>query len=141
MMDGPLWADLSARPRSASRLLSAADLPTDPGVYAWFHEDTPVYVGVAAGAGGLRQRVGKHLQIGNDLSRSSLRRNVSEFLSVASTARTRIRPTVMTADQVAPINKWISECEVSWISCESPAAARGLEAQLKFEWKPLLTKR
>lgn len=141
MMDGPLWAELGARPRKAARSLAGADLPSAPGAYAWFRERTPVYVGVAAGEGGIRERVGKHLQLGNDLSRSSLRRNVCEHLGLASTARTRTRPTVMRAEEVALVNNWISECEVTWISCESSAAARGLEAQLKLEWKPLPTKR
>lgn len=141
-MNGPLWSAMNVRPRRAAHGLSGSDVPTAHGVYAWYRDDSPIYVGVAAGLEGVRGRVWKdHLSIGIDLSRSSFRRNVCELLGIAATARTSIRPSVMTVDQVTPVNDWIRSCEISWITCASAAAAADLESRMKHEWKPILTKR
>ena len=99
-------------------------------------------MGKAAVADGVRGRVWKnHLQTGNDLSRSSFRRNVCEPLGIAPTSRTTIRPTVMTTDVVAQVNEWIRGCDVAWQVCASKTEAEDLEERLKREWKPPLTKR
>jgi len=142
IMSGPLWSQMNARPRKRARDISGSDVPTAPGVYAWYRAGVPVYVGRAIGQEGLRGRVWKdHLQTGDDLSRSSFRRNVCEHLGVAPTSRTRLRPTVMTAADVVPVNEWISGCEVAWITCASDDEARALEDDIKMECRPLLTKR
>lgn len=100
-MAGNLWNTMNDRPRRSARSLSGSDVPTSPGVYAWYRDGTPIYVGRAIGRDGLRGRVWKnHLQTGNDLSRSSFRRNVCEHLGIAPTSKTTIRPTVMTV----PVN-------------------------------------
>lgn len=142
MNAGPHWTTMQARTRRAARGLTGQDVPTGPGVYAWYRDGAPVYVGKATGADGVRGRVWKnHLQTGNDLSRSSFRRNVCEHLGIAPTSRTTIRPTVMTTDEVARFNDWIRGCEVAWQVCASKAEAAHLEDRLKREWKPPLTKR
>jgi len=142
MTSGPLWQEMNGQPRSAADQLARADLPTSPGVYAWYREGKPVYSGRAIGAGGLRDRVWtNHLRTGNDLSRSSFRRNVCAHLGIAPTARTTIRPTVMTAVEVAPVNRWVRGCEVAWIVCETSSEAERLEKALHLEWMPPLSRR
>jgi hypothetical protein len=128
--------------RRAARDLSRREVPTSPGVYAWYRDGEAVYAGRAVGADGLRERVwSTHLKRGTDLSRSSFRRNVCELLGVAPTATTRIRPSVMTVEDVEPVNRWIRECAVTWIECTSVADATRLEKELLAEWMPPLSRR
>lgn len=142
MPAGRLWMTMNSQPRRSASTLSKDRVPATPGVYAWYRDGEAIYVGRAVGAGGLRGRVWKeHLDTGNDLSRSSFRRNVCEHLGIAATSRTRLRPTVMETREVAQVNEWIRQCEVAWISCSSDGDAIELEDRMKHEWKPLLTKR
>lgn len=130
------------QPRHAGGQLSRRDLPTGPGVYAWYRDGKPIYSGRAIGKGGLRERIwGNHLKTGPDLSRSSFRRNVCEHLGIAPTSKTTIRPTVMTAADVEPLNRWMSGREVAWIECDSPGEAETLERMLHAEWMPPLSRR
>lgn len=79
-------------------------IPDRPGVYAWFRSAEPIYAGKASGGGGLRERIGKHLGMGPDLSRSSLRRNVAEHVLFVPTSVSRKRPSVMSSELVSRIN-------------------------------------
>lgn len=116
-------------------------VPDMPGVYAWFKSSEPIYAGKASGSGGLRERVGKHLGIGTDLSRSSLRRNVAEHVLGVPTSVSRQRPSVMTSDQVSQINEWIRELEVTWLVFPTPGEAVAFEREVLREWMPPLGKR
>ncbi|HVE46426.1 MAG TPA: hypothetical protein VNA57_06730 [Acidimicrobiales bacterium] len=117
-------------------------VPTQPGVYAFYRDGEPVYVGRAIASGGLQRRMKtQHLKTGNDLSWSAFRRNVAEHLGIAPSTVTKQRPPQLTEEQVAPVNDWIGGCEVRWISCATEAEATQLEIDLKNEWKPPLTKR
>ncbi len=142
MPGGELWELIDARPRSRAADLSKADIPPAFGVYAWYREGVPVYSGRALGADGLRARIWKnHLGTHHDLSRSSFRRNVCEHLGIAATDRTRLRPTVMTPEEIAPVNAWIRECEVAWIEFATDNEAKEFEKSLHAEWLPPLSKR
>ena len=133
---------MHGRPRRAATGLVRHDVPTSPGVYAWYRNGEPVYSGRAIGADGLRDRVwSNHLKTGNDLTRSSFRRNVCAYLGIAPTTKTTIRPTVLTANDVEPVNRWIRECEVAWIECASASEAEELERSLHHEWTPPLSRR
>ena len=133
---------MSAQPRHAATSLKGKDVPTRPGVYAWYRDGEPIYSGRALGTEGLHGRVWKnHLKTNADLSRSSFRRNVCEDLGIAPTSKTRVRPTLMTAAEVEPVNRWIRECEVAWIECDSSADAESLERELHAEWLPPLSRR
>jgi hypothetical protein len=44
---GPLWAEMDQRRRTSASTLTSADLPCEPGVYAWYLDDRAVYVGTA----------------------------------------------------------------------------------------------
>jgi hypothetical protein len=142
MVQGNLWQRMNGQPRRAAALLTGKDVPTRPGVYAWYRQGEPVYSGRAVGGDGLHGRIWKnHLKTGNDLSRSSFRRNVCEHLGIAPTSKTTVRPTVMTAADIEPVNQWIRECEVGWIECQSPSEAEALEKALHAEWMPPLSRR
>lgn len=133
---------MNIQPRHAAGQLSRRDVPTAPGVYAWYRDGKPIYSGRAIGKRGLQERIwGNHLKTGHDLSRSSFRRNVCEHLGIAPTSKTTIRPTVMTAADVEPLNRWIGGCEVAWIECDSPSEAETLERRLHAEWMPPLSRR
>jgi hypothetical protein len=117
------------------------------GIYVWFRDGSPVYSGRAVGADGIRGRVWKnHLARGPDLSRSSFRRNVCEFLGIADTGVTTLRPTRLTPEDVAPVNDWIRQCEVAWREFvvdsrdENVEAVKAFERRLHQEWLPPLSK-
>ena len=133
---------MNTEPRRQAANLSRRDVPTTPGAYAWYRDGEAVYAGRAIGADGLRERVwSTHLKRGRDLSRSSFRRNVCDLLGIAPTTTTRIRPSVMTPEEVEPVNVWIRECSVAWIECGSVTEARRLEKALLEEWMPPLSRR
>lgn len=116
--------------------------PTSPGVYAWYRDGEPIYSGRAIGKTGLQGRIwGNHLKVGNDLSRSSFRRNVCDYLGIASTSTTALRPTRMTAEDIAPVNAWIRECSIAWIDFAFDAGAANFERTLHADWMPPLSKR
>lgn len=135
------WDRINLQPRRNPGLLGRSSLPARPGVYAWYRDDKPVYVGVAVGQGGLRSRLWTHLAADTDLSRSAFRRNVLEHLEIATVAIAGQRPSVLTAEQVAPVNRWIRECEVAWLECVSGTSAKALERTLLTEARPLLNRR
>lgn len=131
-----------ALPRRQARSLTRADVPPRPGVYVWFREGEPIYSGVAAGSKGLSGRVWRyHLDTGVDLSRSSFRRNICEHIGVAPVARSKTRPSVMTAAEVAQVNAWVAGCEVAWLEFETPADAKKFEKELHREWLAPLSRR
>src|SRR4051812_10076636 len=101
---GPVWTRTLELPRVLARDIDVTSIPVSPGVYAWFSAAEPVYAGKASGRGGLRDRLSKHLGVGLDLSRSSLRRNVAEHLLGVPTSVSRKRPSIMRPDQVSMIN-------------------------------------
>ena len=68
-----------------------------------------------------------HLKTGNDLSRSSFRRNVCEHLGLAPTSKTTIRPTLMTAADVEPVNQWIQSARWPGSSVRLPPRQRRLK--------------
>src|SRR5437879_2973325 len=116
---GPLWASMNARPRASASTLQRAAIPNKPGVYAWYRDGEPVYVGRAIGQDGLRRRLWTdHLGTTADISRSSFRRAVSVVVGVAPN-RKKVRPSPYTAEGVQPIREWIVGCEVAWLACAS----------------------
>lgn len=128
-------------PRITAADVKVRSIPKASGVYAWFKAGEPVYAGKASGVGGLRDRVGKHLEDGLDLSRSSLRRNVAEYLLQVPTSVSRQRPSVITQEQASKVNDWIRGLQVAWLECTTPEEAVTFERELLREWMPPLSKR
>lgn len=138
-VQGSLWEAMNARPRSAVAVLTEEAIPSGPGVYAWYRDSTPVYVGKA---GSLRSRLwGNHLRRGQSMTNSAFRRNVAEELGIATANSIKDRTYVPSAEDVRHVNEWVRGCEVAWIECESHDGAVQLEKDLKREWVPPLTKR
>jgi hypothetical protein len=46
-----------------------------------------------------------------------------------------------TPEDARRIVEWIDGCEVAWIACPTPRAAKDLERDMKAEYKPPLTRR
>lgn len=138
---GPAWTRMLQLPRVLVTEVEVRTVPNTPGVYALFRSSEPIYAGKASGAGGLRERIGKHLGVGPDLSRSSLRRNVAEHVLGVPTSVSRQRPSVMSSEQVSEINEWIRVLEVTWLEFPAPAEAVAFERELLGEWMPRLSKR
>ncbi len=114
-------------------------MPEGPGVYAWYRGGDRMYVGKADS---LRDRVwGNHLGRGRGLASSAFRRNVAEHLGVGSAAAIKAGDVVLSEKQLDQVRQWIMGCEVAWLTCSTADEAVSLEASLKLEFKPPLTKR
>ncbi len=137
---GENWSRALAVPRFESRLLSSASIPTSRGIYIWFHEGKPVYIGEAKGKRGLRQRLGAHRATTTDLSRSTLRASVAVAQLGVTRQVARQRPSAMTVSQVSVVNDWLGGCEIGWIECASASEAHALETALRAEWLPPLNR-
>lgn len=138
-VDQRCWQDVDTVHRASAAKLKATDIPDAPGVYAWFRNQSRMYVGTAAS---LRTRIFKnHLGKGNSLKGSALRRNVAEHLGFASAAALKTGEAKLTAEQLAEVRIWLKCCDVAWLTCGSAGLALGLETRLKSEFMPPLTKR
>lgn len=137
--DASLWDVMNERYRRPVSSLSEAAIPSGPGVYALYYDGKPVYVGKAAA---LRSRVWRnHLRQGVSMTNSALRRNVANFLDIASAADIKARRYQPTAVDAKRVSEWIQSAELAWIECDSEADALALEAAMKAEWMPPLTVR
>lgn len=130
---GEPWQRVLSRPRRLASGVARGDIPSQPGVYAWFRDGQCVYVGKASD---LRFRLSTHLGTSLDLSRSTLRSWVAVRELGLSRAHTRQRPTVMTAEQVAVVNAWMRGCDLAWESTATREGAAALEAELLAAWRP-----
>ncbi len=132
------WAEMDRQSRIAMSALTASAIPLGPGVYALYEHGNRVYVGKAAS---LRQRIwNNHARKGASMTNSALRRNVAQHIGIGAAADIkagRYKPTASDADRVGV---WLSVCEVAWLVCDSEDEALALEAILKSEHKPLLTR-
>lgn len=139
MGHGLIWDRLDAEPRLRAKDLQAIDFPRSPGVYAWYRRGKAVYVGKADE---LRGRAwGNHMGQSSTMGSSAFRRNVAEHLGFGCAADIKAKRIRLTPDQLAKVRAWIVSCSVAWIERRTVAAARQLEAALKAEWIPPLTKR
>jgi hypothetical protein len=130
---------MNAEPRRAFGDLTKREIPEDPGVYALYRDDAPQYVGKAKS---LQGRLWKnHCRRGVSMTNSALRRNVAELLGIASADDIKTGRYRTTEANAESVSAWLSSCEVTWITCDSEAAAIELEKAMKREWRPPLTKR
>lgn len=133
---GADWARVRSEMLWAADAVELSDIPTGPGVYVWFRDDEPIYVGEARGKRGLRGRLRAHLAIGQDLSRSTFRASVAVRQLGVDRATARLRPSVLSPAQVAIVNEWIAECDLAWVECASQEEAHNLEIRLRWAWLP-----
>ncbi len=132
------WEVIRERPRTDVAGLRGRDVPAVPGVYVWWRDGEPVYVGEAKTS--LRQRLSAHLATGPDLTRSTLRRSVALARLGIPRAVSGRRPSVIAQADADTVSAWLRGCELAWVECESAAAAHALEAALRSEWLPPLNR-
>lgn len=137
---GPAWSAVSTEPRHDVAELTLAQVPSAPGVYVWWRDNEPIYVGEAKGTRGLRGRIRAHLGTGVDLSRSTLRASVAVEILGVSRATARSRPPLLTSEDTASVNAWLRGCKLSWVMTASASAAHDLESSLRAEWLPRLNR-
>lgn len=126
-------------PRFEVGSLTEAGISPSPGVYALYRDGSAVYVGKAKSLGSRLWT--QHFRRGKSMTNSALRRNVAQFLGIASSADIRGGRYRPTAEDALRVSEWISGAQIAWIECESEEAAIGFEDALKAEWMPPLTKR
>lgn len=130
---------MNARPRKLADTLEPDDLPTGPGVYAWYEAGAPIYVGKGES---VQERVWRrHMRKGLSMKASSFRRNLAEDHGVGSAADIKIGACRLTRAQVDRVNDRIRQCEVAWITRDTHEEAVELERLMKQEWLPPFTKR
>lgn len=127
------WGQILSAPRRSAETIPLSSIPAAPGVYAWFKDDDCVYVGKASD---LRSRLRTHLATSLDLSRSTLRSWVAVRELGLPREFTRQRPSVMRAEQVAVVNRWLRSCDVGWVVTQTKDQAVSLESQLLASWRP-----
>lgn len=127
------WESVRSQRRNLAGSLNRAQIPTGPGVYAWFRDGECVYLGKASS---LRPRLATHLATSLDLSRSTLRSWVAVRELGLERAYTRQRPSAMTPEQVGVVTAWIHHCELTWVETESASSAAALESALLAQWRP-----
>lgn len=137
------WNDMDQQPRLQGAEITRADLPESPGVYAWYRNGKPIYVGKATGRQGLRQRVwNNHLRQGRGaISGSAFRRNVAEHLGYGRASAIKADPVSLSDDAIEAVNAWVRGCELAFMQTDDGEAALEMERDLKAEHKPPLTKR
>ena len=135
---GKIWEETLLKVEARKLPIPSREFPAEPGVYIWFREGQPVYVGKALGANGLRGRLRSHFDQGTDFSRSTFRASVAAAQLGIPRSVVRQRPSVMTPAQTAVANEWLAGCEVGWLVCASAREAHNLEDALRAEWLPAL---
>jgi hypothetical protein len=129
---------MGRRKRRSVPTLRKDDIPLSPGVYAVYRGDERMYVGKAKR---LRDRVwGNHLGRGLSMRDSALRRNVAECLRIAKADDTKKAIHRITEKEERRVRDWLDGCDIAWRECADHAAAEELEAAMKAEHKPPLTK-
>ena len=134
-----LWAEMDRQPRRSLSNLKAAEIPTDPGVYAIYRGDHRIYVGKASN---LQNRIWRnHCGRGAVMTGSALRRNVAEHLGIGTAADIKARRYEPDLSEIEAVRRWLEACDVAWLTSGSHADATALEDAMKGEHKPPLTKR
>lgn len=132
------WTRMDRQPRCSMSELTASQIPLAAGVYALYREGQRIYVGKAKS---LRQRVWRnHSGRGRSMGTSAMRRNVAQHLGFGVANDIKLGLVRLTAQQAATVRAWLDDCNIAWIQCENEAVALLLEARLKDEFMPPLTK-
>lgn len=128
------WADVRQAPRSDASLAHVLSAPLAPGVYLWWREGEPVYLGKATS---LRRRLSVHRRTKTRPEKSTLRASVGAVVTGEPRATLRQRGRYVDEEAVQ-IDAWLDGCELSWIEAETAADAVLLEKALLAQWRPPL---
>ena len=132
------WEQMRLAPRRPARDVVLREVPAAPGVYTWWRDGDPVYVGEAKVS--LRRRLRDHLKTSDDLSRSTLRRSAALAELGIPRSESAARPTRVSQANADFVSAWLRGCEVAWVECVSGAEAHALEAALRAESLPPLNR-
>src|SRR5215218_4796499 len=116
---------MNRQERREASALARAQVPSEPGVYSWYRDGRPIYIGKTES---LRGRLWEnHMGKGPVMTGSALRRNVAEHLGISSANDIKTGAYVPTSEDVSAVNAWLRRCQVAWILCDTPAEALALE--------------
>jgi len=130
----PCWDELSQQERYAASAVVRADVPDQPGVYVWYLDAEPIYVGKAASL--LKRVWGKHLALGPSMRSSSFRRNVANHLGISTPNAIYSGGYQPTAAELHAVRAFIERCHVTWLVLVSEQEAVSREHALLAEWRP-----
>lgn len=132
------WKDIRKADRHPVAELDAPGcFPRAPGVYVWFRDGEPCYLGVAQRS--LRTRLGTHLRpTPGSVRGTTLKRTVAELLGIATRAEARQRR--LDQDEVDRIVEWMLGCELVWFAIPEDGKARATEKRLLSELRPRLNR-
>lgn len=133
---GSPWYALDRQFRLSVAHRLPGSVPTTPGVYAIYRGSARVYVGATGDLG--RRIEQEDLSHNRSMRNSALRRNVAEKLGIAKAADIysgAYAPTDADRERVA---RWLNECTVSWLECDSKSEAHHLKSALRSQHRPLL---
>ena len=128
------WNQIRLLPRAVASREHVRTAPREPGVYIWFREDEPVYLGKAAI---LRDRLGTHRRTSTSPSKSTLRATVGAMVTGQPRKTLREKGRYVEAEAQV-IDTYLDGCELAWVTTATPADAALLERSLINEWRPPL---
>lgn len=74
------------------------------------------------------------------MTNSALRRNVCQYLGIATAADIKAKRHITTTEEAARVTAWLDGCEFAWVECETPAEALVIETTLRGEFKPQMNR-
>lgn len=128
------WDQIRLLPRAVASREHARTAPREPGVYIWFREGEPVYLGKAAI---LRGRLGTHRRTTTRPSQSTLRATIGALVTAQPRMVLREKGRYVEAEALL-IDTYLDGCELAWVTTERPADAALLERALIAAWRPPL---
>lgn len=121
-------------PRAVASREHVRTAPREPGVYIWWRDGEPVYLGKAAI---LRGRLSTHRRTSTRPSQSTLRATIGALVTDQPRKVLREKGRYVEAEALL-IDAYLDGCELAWVTTETPADAAILERSLIDEWRPPL---
>lgn len=128
------WEALRAARRAPATKDHIRTAPTSPGVYVWFRDNEPVYVGIGVN---LRRRLTDHRSTSTRPRKSTLRASVGVLATGLPRTVLRVDKRYVPAE-AALIDAWLDGCELTWVATPSRHHAKQIEADLLREAMPML---
>lgn len=131
------WASLRELERTPAGELDVDRLSGAPGIYAWWRDGEPLYLGEGVN---LRKRLKKHLRrTPGSVRTSTFKRSVAAELGIATRAELGKGGTrVLDETELDQVLGYLYGCEVSWALAATKADARRIERALLAEYRPPL---
>ena len=115
------WQALLDRYRHPVAGFEVGVAPPTPGVYAFFRDGVPVFIGAASN---LRGALQAHLNLNGDVSAPTFRTNVARALGAGA--------------DVGAADRYVGGCEVSWLRGSTADEMRLLAFAMLLSYRPAL---